>query len=114
MPIDFYHTKEILALREGFPKFFSARSEISVRWGDSFAENEFRDAYRSGENENEKFVLQTEILDGTNSIPVTFIEISDELTIEVNGKAIYTMEKKGRITEGFLEAFAQAIKEGIR
>jgi len=115
MPIKFNHKREILALRDGFPKLFSVRSEISIRWGDSFAENDFRDAYKSGEKKNEKLVLQTEILDGPNGIPVTFTEnASGELTIEVSGKAIYTMKRNERISEGLLEAFAQSIKEGIR
>jgi len=57
----------------------------------------------------------TEILDGLNSIPVKFTENAlGELTIEVNGKAIYTMKRDELICKDLLRAFAHSIKEEIQ
>jgi len=82
MAIKFNHQNAILVLRDEFPKFFTAHSNIEIRWGDSFAEKGFRKAYILGEKKNEIKVLQTEILDGPDSIPVKFTEdASGELTI---------------------------------
>jgi len=115
MAIKFNHQNAILMLRDEFPKFFTARSHISVRWGDNFVKNGFREAYILREKKNEIKVFETEILDGINSIPVKFMEnISCELTIEVAGKAIYTMKQDELIGKDLLKAFAHSIKEGIR
>ena len=115
MAIKFNHQNAILVLRDEFPKFFTARSLIRVRWGDSFVKIGFRKAYIIGEKKNEIKVLQTEILDGYDSIPVKFTEnASGELTIEVDGKAIYTMKWDELISKDLIKAFAHSIKEGIR
>jgi hypothetical protein len=115
MAIKFNHQNAILVLRDEFSKFFTAHSNIRIRWGDSFVENGFRKAYILGEKKNEIKVLQTEILDGLNSIPVKFTENAlGELTIEVNGKAIYTMKRDELICKDLLRAFAHSIKEEIQ
>jgi hypothetical protein len=115
MAIKFNHQNSILVLRDEFLKLFTARSNIILRWGESFAKKGFRKAYILGEKEKEVKVLQTEILDGSNSIPVTFTEsASGELTIEVNGKAIYTMKRDEPVGKDLLRAFAHSVKEGIR
>ena len=115
MAIKFNHQNAILVLRDEFPKFFMAHSNIGIRWGDSFTKNDFKKAYNLGEKKNEIKVLETEILDGPYSIPVTFTEnASGELTIEVNRKAIYTMKRDEQICKDLLKAFAYSLKEGIR
>jgi len=115
MAIKFNHQNSILVLRDEFLKLFTAHSNIRVAWEDSFVKNGFRKAYILGEKEKEAKVLQTEILDGPNSIPVIFTEnASGELTIEVNGKAIYTMKRDESVGKELLRAFAYSVKEGIR
>jgi len=102
MAIKFNHKREILALRDGFPKYMEAYTSIKVNWGSGFAENDFRDAYISGKGKNEKLVLSTKILVDAKSLPVTFKEDTEgELTIEINGKMVYTIKPSGRISQGY-------------
>ena len=115
MAIKFNHQKEILVLRDEFPKYFWKYTSTKIEWGKGFAENDFRDAYISGTEKDEKLVLSTEILIGTKRLPVTFIEdIAGALSIEINRKVIYTVKSKGGISQGLLEAFTHSIIEGIR
>jgi hypothetical protein len=112
MAIKFNHRREILALRDGFPKYFEAYTSKKVKWETSFAENDFRDAYIFGKGQDERLVLSTKILIGSKSLPVTFKEdTGGELTIEINGKMIYTIKPNGRISQGLLDAFTFSIKE---
>jgi hypothetical protein len=115
MGIKFNHKREILALKEGFPRYFRRYVSTKVEWGKDFAENNFRDAYISGKEKNEKLVLSTEIIIDTKSLPIKFVEdMAGELTIEINGKTVYTIKPGGRISQGLLRAFTKAIIEGSR
>jgi hypothetical protein len=115
MAIKFNHRREILALRDGIPKYLEAYTPIKVKWESDFAENDFRDAYISGKGKNERLVLSTEILAGSKSLPVTFNEdAAGELTVEINGAKIYTIKPSGRISKGLLKAFTQSIIKGIQ
>jgi hypothetical protein len=112
MAIKFNHRREILAIRDGFPKYLEAYTSIKVKWESGFAENDFRDAYIYGKGKNERLVLSTKILVGSKSLPVTFKEDAvGELTIEINGNMIYTIKPSGRISQGLLAAFTLSIKE---
>jgi hypothetical protein len=112
MAIKFNHKREILALRDGFPKYFEAYTSRKVKWESSFAENDFRDAYISGKGKNEKLVLSTKIFVDAKRLPVIFKEdLAGELTIEINGKMIYTIKPSGRISQRLLDAFTLSIKE---
>ena len=115
MAIKFNHRREILALRDGIPKYLEAYTPIKVKWESSFAEYDFRDAYISGKGKNEKLVLSTKIFVGLKNLPVIFKEdIAGELTIEINGVTIYTIKPSGRISKGLVKAFTQSIIKGIR
>jgi hypothetical protein len=115
MAIKFNHKGEILALRDGFPKYCEAHNiGAKIEWGKGFAENAFRDAYALGMRDNEKLFLLTEIIIGTKSIPITFIEnATGALTIEVNGKTIYTIKPKGRVSQSLIIAFTNSIAEEL-
>jgi hypothetical protein len=114
MAIKFNHQEVILALRDGFSKYFEAYMSIKVEWGKNFAENDFRDSYISGKGKNEKLVLLTEIIIGTKSLPVKFAEDrAGSLTIEVSGKPIYTIKPRGRISQDLVIAFTNSIAEGL-
>ena len=113
MGIKFNHKREILALKEGFPKYFRKYVSTKVEWEKDFAENNFRDAYISGKGKDEKLVLSTEILIDSKGLPVKFVEdMAGELTIEINGKTVYTIKPSGRISQGLLKAFTKSIIEG--
>jgi hypothetical protein len=114
MAIKFNHQNTILALRDGFPEYFLKHRPIDVIWERDFAENAFKTAYSTGKRENEVLILPTTILIGTKILSVTFKEnASGELTIEIEGKAIYTMKRDEQIGEHLLKAIAYSIKEGI-
>jgi hypothetical protein len=108
--IKFNHKREILALKDGFSKYYGAYASAKVEWETNFAENNFRDAYTTGTGKNEKLVLSTEIIVDSKSIPVMFIENAEgALTIEVNKKAVYTIKPRGRISQSLLDAFTLSI-----
>jgi len=108
--IEFNHKREILAIREGFPRYYMAKTLVKVEWGADFAENAFRSASISGTGKSEKLVLSTKLQIDTKDIPVTFIENAEgALTIEVNKKMVYTIKPKGRISQKLLEAFTCSI-----
>jgi len=115
MPIKFNHKGEILALRDGFSKYFEAYTSIKIEWEKNFAENDFRDAYISGKGKNEKLVLSTEIFIGPKSLHVKFVEDTEgSLAIEIEGKTVYTIKPSGRISQSLLKAFTHSIIEGIQ
>jgi hypothetical protein len=108
------HKRTILVLRDEYPKYYEANRPEKVTWGSDFAKYDFRDARKSGIGANEEFVLSTEIIIDSKSIPVTFKEnIEGELTIEVDGKAIYTVKRSGHMSQGLLDAFTLSIKEHL-
>jgi hypothetical protein len=106
----FNHMGEILALKEGFPKYFEAYTSIKIQWGDDFAENNFRNTHTTGKGKDEKLELSTKILIESKDIPVTFIENAEgALDIKVYKKTIYTIKPRGRISQDLLFAFTRAI-----
>jgi hypothetical protein len=108
--IKFNHKREILALRNGFPKYYEAYTSTKVEWEKDFAENDFRNAYIAGTGKDEKLILATKIVVKSKGIPVTFIEnVAGELAIEVNRKTVYTIKPRGRISQGLIEAFTLSI-----
>jgi len=115
MAIKFNHQMEILALRDGFPKYFLKHKPIDIIWERDFAESAFKAAYASGKRKNEVLILPTTLLVGTIILSVTFKEnASGELTIEIEGKAIYTMKRDEEISEHLLKTFAYSIIEEIK
>jgi hypothetical protein len=97
--IKFNHTREILAIRDGFPKYYEVYTYTKIQREDDFAENDFRSAYTTGKGKDEKLVLSTKILIESKSIPVTFIENAEgALDIKVNRETVYTIKPRGRIS----------------
>jgi hypothetical protein len=108
--IKFNHKKEILAIRDGFPKYYGAHTSTKIEWEDDFAENDFRGAYATGAGKDEKLVLSTKIIVDSKIIPVTFIENAEgALDIKVNRETVYTIKPRGRISQSLLFAFTRFI-----
>jgi len=108
--IKFNHTREILAIRDGFPKYYEAYTYTKIQWEDDFAKNDFRSAYTTGKGKDEKLVLSTKILIESKGIPITFIEDAEgALDISVNREMVYTIKPKGRISQSLLDAFSRSI-----
>jgi len=108
--IKFNHTREILAIRDGFPKYYEAYTSAKIEWEDGFAKNDFRNAHTAGTGKDEKLVLSTKILIESKSIPVTFIENAEgALDIKVNKDIVYTIKPRGRISQSLLFAFTSSI-----
>jgi hypothetical protein len=64
--------------------------------------------------DNEIIVLLTEIIIGSKSIPIKFIEnATGALTIEVNEKSVYTIKPKGRVSQSLIIAFTNSIAEEL-
>ena len=102
-------------LRDGFPEYFRKHKPIKVFWETDFAENAFKTAYSTGKRENEVLILPTAIVVATKILPVIFKEnASGELTIEIEGKAIYTMKRDEEIHDHLLKTIAYSILEGIK
>ena len=113
MAIKFNHKREILAIRDGFPKYYEAYVSTKIRWEDDFAKNDFKNAYTTGKGKDEKLVLSTKIMVKTKDIPVTFIENAEgALDIKVNRETIYTVKPRGRISQNLLFAFTNSIIKG--
>jgi len=112
--IKFNHKREILALRDGFPKYYEAYTSIKIKWDKDFAEYNWS-AYTTGTGKNEKLILSTKISSESKGILITFIENAEgALTIEVNKKAVYTIGPRGRISQRLLDAFTKfIIKENL-
>ena len=105
MAIKFNHTREILAIRDGFPKYYEAYTYTKIQW-----ENDFRSAYTTGKGKDEKLVLSTKILIESKSIPVIFTENAEgALDIKINREMVYTIKPKGRISQSLLDAFTRSI-----
>ena len=113
MAIKFNHTREILAIRDGFPKYYEAYTYTKIQWEDDFTKNDFRSAYTTGKGKDEKLVLSTKILIESKSIPITFIENAEgALDIIINRETVYTIKPRGRISQSLLDAFTRSfIKE---
>ncbi|GBU28800.1 hypothetical protein R84B8_02362 [Treponema sp. R8-4-B8] len=110
MAIKFNHTREILAIRDGFPKYYEAHTSTKVQWEVDFAENDFRSAYTKDKGRDEKLVLSTKILIESKSIPVTFIENAEgALEIKVNRETVYIIKPRGRISQSLIIAFTRSI-----
>ena len=110
MAIKFLHKDKILALRDGFPKYFKKYTSLKVEWEKDFAENIFRREYTTGTGKTEKLILPTKIYIDSKGIPVSFIENAEgELTIEVNKKMVYTIKSKGGISQTLIDAFTKSI-----
>jgi hypothetical protein len=108
--IKFNHKREILAIRDGFPKYYKAYASAKIEWEGDFAENDFRSAYTTGKGKDEKLVLSTKILVESKSIPITFIEDAEgALTIKINEEKVYTIKPRGRISQSLLTAFTSSI-----
>jgi hypothetical protein len=108
--IKFNHKREILAIRDGFPKYYKAYTSTKIEWEDDFAKNDFRSAYTTGTGKDEKLVLSTKILVRSKSIPVTFIENAEgALIIKINKETVYTIKPRGRISQSLLFAFTRSI-----
>jgi hypothetical protein len=108
--IKFNHKKEILAIRDGFPKYYKAYTYTKIEWEKDFAENDFRSARVAGTGKDEKLVLSTKIMVDSKSIPVTFIENAEgALDIKVNRETVYTIKPRGRISQSLLVAFTRSI-----
>ncbi|MDR2952866.1 MAG: hypothetical protein LBU82_06465 [Treponema sp.] len=109
MAIKFNHKALILMLRDEFPKYLE-KSSVKIEWGKGFAKNDFRDSFISGKGNDEKLVLLTEIIINAKNLPVSFIEDkTGALTIEINGKTVFTVKPKGRISQNLLKAFTNSI-----
>ena len=105
MAIKFNHKREILALGNGFPKYYEAYTSIKIYW-----QIDFRHAYAAGKGKGEKLILPTKIFSNSKSVSVTFIENTEgTLTIEVNKNPVYTIKQWGRISQSLLEAFTLSI-----
>jgi len=61
MGIKFNHKREILALKEGFPKYFRKYVSAEVEWEKDFAENNFRDAYISDKGKSKNWYYQQKL-----------------------------------------------------
>jgi len=108
--INFNHKREILAIRDGFPKYFLKYGHTKIEWESDFADNDFRNAYTTGTGKDEKLILSTEIMVKSKGIQVKFIEdAKGALTININRKMVYTIKPQGRISQRLLEAFTCAI-----
>jgi len=107
---EFIHKREILAIKEGFPKYFNAKTALKIAWDNDFAENDFRSAYTTGKGKDEKLVLSTKIIVESKEIPITFIENAEgALDIKVNKKTVYTIVPRGRINQKLLFGFTYSI-----
>jgi hypothetical protein len=108
--IKFNHKNDILSLKDKYPKLFEAYTSTKIEWEKDFAENNLKCTLITGSGKDEKLVLATKILIESKSIPVRFIEdAAGALTIEVNGKIVYTIKPMGRISQSFLDAFTDSI-----
>jgi len=110
MAIKFTHKEGILALKKWFPKYYGKYTTAKVKWDADFAKNDFENAFISGKGKNEKLTLQTKLSVESKSIPIVFIENAEGvLTIEVNGKIIYTVKSKEGISNNLLDALSLAV-----
>jgi len=108
--IEFNHKREILAIKEGFPKYYEAHTSVKIQWEDDFVENNFRNAHTTGKGKDEKVELSTKILVESKGIPIAFIENAEgALDIKINKKTVYTIKPRGRISQKLLFAFTCAI-----
>jgi len=108
--IEFNHKREILAIIEGFPKYYEAHVSSKIEWENDFAENDFRNACTTGKEKDDKLILSTKILFESKRIPVTFKENAEgALDIIVNRETVYTIKPRGRISKKLLFAFTNSV-----
>ena len=110
----FNHYNIISSLKNTFPKYFKEKTGIEFVF-----KNEHEDRKGSGDNEVLIFEMEGFVLNDGElrnvKVPITFIENNaGEMKIVVDGKTVYEVKLKGRISKELIKEFTKAIRAYIK